>query len=69
MIYDVALLLICAGFWYTGYLLWQMREDFHQGIPLILLCGFFSFLAFWSVVDWFPLAAALFSLFTLIMLD
>lgn len=69
MIYDVALLVICAGFWYTGYLLWQMKEESQTLSAVAVLLGFFSFLAFWSVLDWFFLALGLFCLFTLIMLS
>lgn len=69
MIYDIALLVICAGFWYTGYLLWTMREEFPAASALALLCAMCSFLAFWSVLDWFFLALGLFSLFSLIMLS
>lgn len=69
MILDVALLVICAGFWYTGYLLWTMRQGFKASASLALLCGFFSFLAFWAVVEWLPLAVGLFCLFTLVMLS
>jgi len=69
MIYDIAFLVICAGFWYTGYLFWHMREELHFANVIALLCAFFSFLAFWSVLDWFFLALALFGLFTLIMLS
>ena len=69
MIYDVALMVICAGFWYTGYLLWHMRHESATARWLALLFGFFSFLSFWAVLDWFGLAFPLFGLFTLIMLS
>ena len=69
MILDLALLVICAGFWYTGYQMWQMRDEFSQALPLALMCAFFSFLAFWSLLDWFLLAFSLFCLFTLVMLS
>ena len=69
MILDVALLVICAGFWYTGYLLWTMGQWIIASLILALVCGFFSFLAFWAVVEWLPLAVGLFCLFTLVMLS
>lgn len=69
MIYDVALMVICAGFWYTGYLLWHMRHESATAMCLALLFGSFSFLSFWAVLDWFFLALGLFCLFTLIMLS
>lgn len=69
MIYDIALLVICAGFYYSGFLLWHAREEFSLAAPLAVACAVFSFLAFLAVVDWFLLAASLFFLFTLIMLS
>jgi hypothetical protein len=69
MILDIALLVICAGFWYTGYLLWTMGQGNKASSILALVCGFFSFLAFWAVVEWLLLAVGLFCLFTLVMLS
>ena len=69
MILDVALLVICTGFWYTGYLLWTIGQWNKASSILALVCGFFSFLAFWAVVEWLLLAVGLFCLFTLVMLS
>jgi hypothetical protein len=73
MVYDVALLTMCWGFWGLAYWLWRAAPH-SPGIQvsvwhvLAVASWAASLMLFCLLVEWIPLAVGLFSLFTIIML-
>jgi hypothetical protein len=73
MLYDVALIAMCVGFWVLGYTLWHQTQTHVLEKPsmwhcLALLSWTASLMLFCFVIEWLLMAVPLFFLFTTIML-
>ncbi len=73
MLYDVALIAMCLGFWGLGYTLWHQTKTHVLEKPgvwhfLALLSWTASLVLLCFVIEWMLLAVPLFLLFTMIML-